>query len=52
MTQTMRFEIVRLDGPDGSAADSLIADAATVREFVQAAARTGERLLIRPCPTI
>ncbi|MFE4516008.1 hypothetical protein ACFRAR_35050 [Kitasatospora sp. NPDC056651] len=49
MTKTMRFEIVRLDD---TAADPLIADAATVNELVQAAARTGERLLIRPCPTV
>ncbi|MFG2906184.1 hypothetical protein ACGF13_14090 [Kitasatospora sp. NPDC048286] len=52
MTKTMRFEIVRLDDINGSAADRLIADAATVREVVEAAARTGERLLIRPCPTV
>ncbi|WP_168219625.1 hypothetical protein [Kitasatospora sp. MMS16-BH015] len=45
----MRFEILRLDDAQGTATDSLIADAATVRELVEAAARTGERLLIRPC---
>ncbi|MFE2110211.1 hypothetical protein ACFXAF_30710 [Kitasatospora sp. NPDC059463] len=48
----MRFEILRLDDAHGTAADPLIADAETVRELVQAAARTGERLLIRPCPTV
>ncbi|WP_406202837.1 hypothetical protein OH807_25265 [Kitasatospora sp. NBC_01560] len=48
----MRFEILRLDDTRGTATDRLIADAETVREFVQAAARTGERLLIRPCPTV
>lgn len=52
MTKAMRFEIVRLDEADGSATGRLIADADTVREVVQAAARTGERLLIRPCPTV
>ncbi|MER6298411.1 hypothetical protein ABT247_02400 [Kitasatospora sp. NPDC001539] len=52
MTKPMRFEILRLDDTDGSAADRLIADAETVREYVEAAARTGERLLIRPCPTV
>ncbi|MEU9044202.1 MULTISPECIES: hypothetical protein [unclassified Kitasatospora] len=52
MTKTMRFEIVRLDDANGSATDRLIADAATVREHVEAAALTGERLLIRPCPTV
>ncbi|MED7950017.1 MULTISPECIES: hypothetical protein [unclassified Streptomyces] len=46
----MRFEILRLDDARGTATDRLIADAETVRELVQAAARTGERLLIRPCP--
>ncbi|MGK4582864.1 hypothetical protein [Kitasatospora sp. HPMI-4] len=45
----MRFEILRLDDADGVATDRLIADADTVREFVEAAARTGERLYIRPC---
>ncbi|MER5635789.1 hypothetical protein ABT095_02395 [Kitasatospora sp. NPDC002227] len=45
----MRFEILRLDDAQGNATDSLIADAATVRELVEAAAVTGERLLIRPC---
>ncbi|MGW4897522.1 hypothetical protein ACWEQL_35520 [Kitasatospora sp. NPDC004240] len=48
----MRFEILRLDDASGSATDRLIADADTVRELVQDAARTGERLLIRPCPTV
>ncbi|MER7704897.1 hypothetical protein ABTX81_18640 [Kitasatospora sp. NPDC097605] len=48
----MRFEILRLDDANGTATDRLIADAETVRELVQAAARTGERLLIRPCPTV
>ncbi|MFJ3789229.1 hypothetical protein [Kitasatospora sp. NPDC090091] len=48
----MRFEILRLDDAHGTATDRLIADAETVREVVQAAASTGERLLIRPCPTV
>ncbi|CAN3982610.1 MULTISPECIES: hypothetical protein [Kitasatospora] len=48
----MRFEILRLDDAHGAATDRLIADAETVRELVQAAARTGERLLIRPCPAV
>jgi len=48
----MRFEILRLDDAQGAATDSLIADAETVREFVEAAARTGERLLIRPCKAV
>ncbi|MCX4687586.1 hypothetical protein OG401_25345 [Kitasatospora purpeofusca] len=48
----MRFEILRLDDAHGVATDRLIADAETVRELVQAAARTGERLLIRPCPAV
>jgi hypothetical protein len=47
----MRFEILRLDDAQGAATDRLIADAETVNELVQAAARTGERLLIRPCKT-
>ncbi len=47
----MRFEILRLDDHQGSATDRLIADAETVSELVAAAARTGERLYIRPCPT-
>lgn len=46
----MRFEILRLDDLQDSATDPLIADAETVRELVAAAARTGERLYIRPCP--
>ncbi|WP_441250371.1 hypothetical protein [Kitasatospora sp. McL0602] len=48
----MRFEILRLDDIQGSATDTQIADAATVRELVDAAARTGERLLIRPCKAV
>ncbi|MEV7781460.1 hypothetical protein [Kitasatospora sp. NPDC088351] len=48
----MRFEILRLDDAHGGATNPLIADAETVREVVQAAAHTGERLLIRPCPTV
>lgn len=45
----MRFEILRLDEVQGIATDRLIADADTVREHVERAARTGERLYIRPC---
>ncbi|GAA2749418.1 MULTISPECIES: hypothetical protein [Kitasatospora] len=48
----MRFEILRLDDADGVATDRLIADAETVREYVKAAAQTGERLYIRPCNEI
>lgn len=48
----MRFEILRLDDIQGAATDTLIADAATVRELVEAAARTGERLYIRPCKAV
>ncbi|MCX4746899.1 hypothetical protein OG455_15440 [Kitasatospora sp. NBC_01287] len=47
----MRFEILRLDDQQGSATDRLIADAETVRRLVEDAARTGERLYIRPCRT-
>ncbi|WP_198045545.1 hypothetical protein [Kitasatospora mediocidica] len=47
----MRFEIHRLDHHQDSANGRLIADAETVRALVEAAARTGERLYIRPCPT-
>jgi hypothetical protein len=46
----MRFEITRLDDANGVATDSFIADADTVRELVEHAAATGERLYIRPCP--
>ncbi|MDH6135094.1 hypothetical protein P3T37_004504 [Kitasatospora sp. MAA4] len=46
----MRFEIQRLDHHQDPATDPLIADAETVRALVEAAARTGERLYIRPCP--
>ncbi|MGF1429448.1 hypothetical protein [Kitasatospora sp. LaBMicrA B282] len=45
----MRFEILRLDDQRGAATDRLIADAETVRRLVEDAARTGERLYIRPC---
>ena len=48
----MRFEILRLDDIQGIATDTLVADAATVRELVEAAARTGERLYIRPCKAV
>ncbi|MDH6112670.1 hypothetical protein P3T36_001551 [Kitasatospora sp. MAP12-15] len=48
----MRFEIHRLDQNQDPAADLLIADAATVRELIETAAKTGERLYIRPCPTV
>lgn len=46
----MRFEIMRLDDADGVATDRFIADAEAVRELVETAAATGERLYIRPCP--
>ncbi|MFE9422994.1 hypothetical protein ACFYNO_08530 [Kitasatospora sp. NPDC006697] len=44
----MRFEILRLDEQLSSATARLIADADTVRRLVEDAARTGERLYIRP----
>jgi hypothetical protein len=47
----MRFEILHLDD-QGSAAVRQIADAETVRELVEDAARTGERLYIRPCQSL
>jgi hypothetical protein len=47
----MRFEIMRLDDTDDSTTDRLIADAETVREMVEDAAATGERLYIRPYQT-
>ncbi|MFJ6212862.1 hypothetical protein ACIQGZ_05945 [Streptomyces sp. NPDC092296] len=47
----MRFEIMRLGDADGAASDRFVADAETVRELVENAAATGERLYIRPCPT-
>lgn len=48
----MRFEILRLDDARGAATDRLIVDAETVRELVERAASTGERLYIRPCEAI
>jgi hypothetical protein len=44
----MRFEILHLDDQQGSAVERQIANAETVRQLVEAAARTGERLYIRP----
>lgn len=44
----MRFEIMRLDGLDGSAVDSTVVDASAVDELVQRAAARGERIYIRP----
>jgi hypothetical protein len=48
----MRFEILHLDDVEGSVAERQIADAETVRQLVEAAARTGERLYIRPCRSV
>ncbi|MFD8482969.1 hypothetical protein [Kitasatospora sp. NPDC059673] len=47
----MRFEILRLDHA-GAETDRLIADAATVSEYLRTAAQTGERLYIRPCKAV
>lgn len=44
----MRFEIMRLNDHDGSAVDSTVVDAASVKKIVQQAAETGQRLYIRP----
>ncbi|MEU6442189.1 MULTISPECIES: hypothetical protein [unclassified Streptomyces] len=44
----MRFEIMRLDDVTGSAVDSTIVDAASVKRIVQQAAEIGQRLYIRP----
>jgi hypothetical protein len=44
----MRFEILRLDDVDGSAVDSTVVDAASVRQIVQQAAALGQRIYIRP----
>lgn len=44
----MRFEIVRLDDHDGTAADSTVVDAASVNQIVQQAAESGQRIYIRP----
>jgi hypothetical protein len=48
----MRFEILRLDDQQGSAVDRVIVDAEAVRRLVEDAARTGERLYIRPFETV
>lgn len=47
----MRFEIMRLDDAEGVDTDRFIADADAVRELIETAAATGERLYIRPCRT-
>ncbi|GAA2471374.1 hypothetical protein GCM10010406_03720 [Streptomyces thermolineatus] len=44
----MRFEIMRLDDLDGKAVDSTVVDAASVKQIVDLAAATGQRLYIRP----
>lgn len=44
----LRFEIMRLNETDGTATDRLIVDAESVREMVEKASATGERLYIRP----
>ncbi|MBY8884194.1 hypothetical protein K7472_04950 [Streptomyces sp. PTM05] len=44
----MRFEIMRLDDANGTAVDSTVVDAASVKTIVQQAAATGQRLYIRP----
>lgn len=48
----MRFEILRLDDVDGSAVDSTVVDAASVKRIVQQAAAIGQRILIRPAETV
>lgn len=47
----MQFEIFRLNETDGRAKDSVIAEADAVRELIDRAAATGERLYIRPLAT-
>jgi hypothetical protein len=44
----MRFEIVRLNDHDGSAVDSTVVDAASVKSIVHEAAEIGQRIYIRP----
>jgi hypothetical protein len=44
----MPFEIFRLDEAGGTATDALIAEADAVRDIIDTAAATGERLYIRP----
>jgi hypothetical protein len=46
--ENAQFEIMRLDDVHGTAIDSTIVDAACVRQFVQQAAETGQRIYIRP----
>jgi hypothetical protein len=47
----MRFEIMRLDDVDGTPVDTTVVDAASVKQIVQQAAATGQRLWIRPAET-
>ena len=44
----MRFEIMRLDDVTGAAVDCTVVDAASVKQFVHAAAENGQRVYIRP----
>lgn len=46
--ENTRFEIMRLDDINGAAIDSTIVEAAGVRQYVQRAAETGQRIYIRP----
>ncbi len=48
----MHFEIMRLDHANGPATDRLVVDAVAVREYLENAAVTGERLYIRPYEAI
>jgi hypothetical protein len=44
----VRFEIMRLDGKNGSPVESTVVDASAVNKIVQQAAAMGERIYIRP----
>ncbi|WP_184573605.1 hypothetical protein [Streptomyces zagrosensis] len=46
--EALRFEIMRLDDIDGTAVDSTVVDAASVKRIVQQAASVGQRIYIRP----
>ncbi|MFE0463816.1 hypothetical protein ACFW1A_31635 [Kitasatospora sp. NPDC058965] len=48
----MRFEILRLDDQQGAAVDRVIVEADAVRSMVEDAARTGERIYIRPLQAV
>lgn len=48
----MHFEIMRLSDAEDTVEDRTVVDATTVDEFVKQAAATGQRLYIRPVPTV